>query len=214
MLLVYIIFFSPLASFVFKAHEREYSVINELPSGTSTILVLGSGGTPEVGLSVYQRLGSSALQRCLEGVRLWKKDPQKILVFSSQGRPGFPSQASLYADVAREMGVTEEHIRLIENGVTTETEALDFITVFPQVNQIILVTSAAHLKRAARIFGAFGVKIFPAPTDFQVLIHPGGNRIRLWPSSEALSKWNNLIHEWVGLLWVEIRLSSNLFPAK
>lgn len=211
-LILVLVLSSSLSTFLIGWMENKFPVLHQVNQDSDIILVLGSGGVPDPRLSTFQRLSSSALQRTLEGVRLWKKDPNKMLVFSSQGKPGFPSQAALYADVAKEMGVPKFNIRLIEKGVTTETEALDFISVFPEINRIILVTSAAHMNRATRIFEAMGVSVIPAPTDFQVLEHPGGNRSRLWPSFEAFGKWNTLIHEWVGLLWVEFRVRSRFYP--
>lgn len=92
---------SPLSSYLTYQQEREYQVLQDLPQHAEAILVLGSGGVPEVGLTAVQRLDHAALQRTLEGIRLWKLNPEKLLIFSSQGRPGYPSQASLYANVAK-----------------------------------------------------------------------------------------------------------------
>jgi len=192
--------------------ESDYPVLNDIPADTSLIVVLESGGVPAEGLSVYQRLDLADLHRTLEGIRLWKLHPDKLLVFSSKGRDGYPSQASYYADVALEQGVDPAQIRLIEKGVTTETEALDFTEQFPEVKKIVLVTSAIHLRRASGIFQAAGVEVIPAPADFQVKIQPGGNRINWFPSLTSLIKWNTLLHEGIGLVWVELRVWMGEFP--
>ncbi|MDG1279228.1 MAG: hypothetical protein P8O16_18260 [Algoriphagus sp.] len=76
-----------------------------LPENSELILVLGSGGTPEAELPVSQRLGTAALQRCIEEIRLWNLDPRKTLVFSLRGKEGYPSQSSVYADFANEQVV-------------------------------------------------------------------------------------------------------------
>ena len=198
------LFLSPLAAILLKVQERRYHVLNELPQDVSSIMVLGAGGIPEVGFPVYQRLGSSVLQRCLEGIRLWKLDKTKLLLFSSQGREGYPSQASLYADFAMDQGVDPARIFLLENGYNTESEAIDFKKSFPQEESLILVTSASHMRRASKIFSKYGIEVTPAPTDFKILIHPGGYRYSFLPSSGALIYWNILIHEWLGLFWVEL----------
>lgn len=203
---------SPISSFLVQRMQSAYPVLNDIPADTSLILVLGSGGVPAEGLSVYQRLDLAVLQRTLEVIRLWKLYPNKLLVFSSKGRDGYPSQASYYSDVAVEQGVDPAHIRLIEKGVTTETEALDFTEQFPEAKKIVLVTSAIHLRRASRIFEAAGVEVIPAPADFQVKIHPGGNRINWFPSLSSLIKWNTLLHEWIGILWVDLRVFLGQFP--
>lgn len=202
LLFIYVLFLSPLAAVLLRVQERRYAVLKELPQDVSTIIVLGAGGTPEVGLSVYQRLGCSVLQRCLEGIRIWKLDQTKLLVFSSQGREGYPSQASMYADLALAQGVDPARIFLLENGFNTESEALDFRKSFPDEKSLILVTSASHMKRALRIFSYHGIAVTPAPADFKILIHPGGTRYSFLPSAAGLNYWNILIHEWVGLIWV------------
>lgn len=199
---IYLLFFSPLAAVLLSVQERRYAVLKALPPDVATIIVLGAGGTPEVGLSVYQRLGSSVLQRCLEGVRIWKLDQTRLLVFSSRGSAGYPSQASMYADLAIAQGVDPARIFLLENGFNTESEALDFKKSFPDEKSIILVTSASHLRRASRIFSNHGLTVTPAPADFKILIHPGGTRYSFLPSATGLDYWNILIHEWLGQLWV------------
>lgn len=207
-----LILMSPISSKLIQGQERRYEVLDEVPEDVSILLVLGAGGVPEDGLSVYQRLDNAVLQRTLEGIRLWKLNPEKLLVFSSRGREGYTSQALLYADVALEHGVDPTQIRLIEKGVTTETEAFDFIGQFPEVKKIVLVTSAIHLRRASKIFEGLGVKVIPAPADFLIKIHPGGNRINWFPSLSSLIKWNTLLHEGIGILWVELRIATGLFP--
>jgi len=201
---IYILFLSPLSAILLKVQERRYHVLQKMPQDVSAIIVLGAGGTPEYGFSVYQRLGPSALQRCLEGVRLWKLDSTKLMLFSSQGRKGYPSQASLYAELAIDQGVNQESIFLLENGYNTESEAIDFKKSFPEVESLILVTSASHMRRASKIFLKYGIEVIPAPTDFKILIHPGGEHYNFLPSLNALKYWNILIHEWVGMFWVEL----------
>ncbi|MDO9554927.1 YdcF family protein [Rhodonellum sp.] len=211
-LLFFLILMSPLSAKLVHWQERKFVSLQEVPEDFPVILVLGAGGVPEEGLSVYQRLDHAVLQRTLEGIRLWKLHPEKLLVFSSRGREGFVSQASMYAAVAMEQGVDPLQIQLIEKGVTTETEALDFIGEFPEVRKIVLVTSALHLSRASRIFERVGLEVIAAPADFQIKIHPGGNRLNWFPSLRALVKWNALLHEGIGLLWVEIRVMLGIFP--
>lgn len=214
LILILILFLmSPVSSFLIQRMESMNPVLNELAEDTTpVILVLGYGGVPVEALSSYQRLDAAALHRTLEGIRLWKLHPHSLLIFSSRGREGYVSQASLYADVALELGVDHRQIRLIEKGTTTETEALDFIGQFPDVKKIVLVTSAIHLPRASRIFEAVGVEVIRAPADFQVKIHPGGNRINWFPSLNSLTKWNTLLHEWIGILWFELRVFIGQFP--
>lgn len=96
---------SLLSRFWLGFEERKHKVLKLLPENSELILVLGSGGTPEAELPVSQRLGTAALQRCIEEIRLWNLDPRKTLVFSLRGKEGYPSQSSVYADFANEQVV-------------------------------------------------------------------------------------------------------------
>lgn len=198
--------FSPLASWILSNYERKYSPLQFIPADVCHILVLGSGGTPEPGLSVYQRVDEAALQRVMEGIRLWKKYPDRTLVLSSRGKEGYPSQAEVYADIALDQGVDADKIFLLREGYTTETEVKDWMRNFPRTKKMVLVSSASHLLRSSKLMKAYGLKAIPAPAHFVVKKHPAGHSWNFLPSVDALEKWNVLLHEWGGLAWVEFRL--------
>lgn len=201
-----VVFMSPLSTWLVYDLERTHLPISqEVPDTCTKIVVLGSGGTPESHLPPVQQLGEAVLHRVLEGIRIWKTNPDRFLVFSSRGREGYPSQASMYSQVALELGVPEPKILLMEEGYTTETEVQDFIALFPKEKEIILVTSASHMPRAIALFAAYGVDAYPAPTHYTVKTHPGGRRLNFMPSFSALEKWNILMHEYVGRLWIKIK---------
>lgn len=204
-LLFWVIFLSHLGSWVLSQYERRYSPLQEIPVDVSHILVLGSGGTPEEALSVYQRVDEAALQRVMEGIRLWKKFPDRTLVFSSRGKEGYPSQAAVYADIALDQGVDPEKIFLLKEGITTETEVKDWLRNFPETKKLVLVSSASHLLRASKIADFYGLDVVPAPAHFVVKLHPAGWRLNFLPSIGALEKWDILFHEWGGLIWIELR---------
>lgn len=164
------------------------------------ILVLGAGGTPEPELSPMHRISGSPYHRVMQGIHVWQQVPKALLVFSSAGREGYPSQAEMYAEVAREWGVPDSVIRIVPTPKTTREEARDFKAAFPDAESLILVTSAMHIPRAMKIFEKQGLEVIPAPSDFRVKRHPDGERFGWIPSLEAMLMWQGYLHEKAGMV--------------
>ena len=182
--------------------EREFPTWESHQSQAPYILVLGAGGTPDPQLGPLHQIGGSPLHRVMQGIRVWRHIPESLLVFSSAGRPGYPSQAEMYAEVARDWGVPDSVIRLVTTPKTTLEEARDFVEAFPQAQEIILVTSAQHMPRAKEIFEDYRLKVIPAPTDYRIRRHPDGERFPWIPQLEALQLWQGWLREKVGTwLW-------------
>ena len=73
----------------------------------------------------------------------------------------------------------------------------------------LLISSAMHLPRAAKVFRKIGIDPVLYPSDF--LSRGGGNNFLedyLLPSSRALNYWENLIKEWIGTVTYAIAGSS------
>jgi uncharacterized SAM-binding protein YcdF (DUF218 family) len=65
----------------------------------------------------------------------------------------------------------------------------------------LLITSASHMYRSARIFEKQGIAIIPVPVDYQTAASLRWTRFDL---EDGIQNWNQLVHEFVGLLayWV------------
>jgi uncharacterized SAM-binding protein YcdF (DUF218 family) len=68
------------------------------------------------------------------------------------------------------------------------------------VDTVILVNSALHMRRARADFERAGLKVIPAPTDFESLGRSAEARDRL-PDADALEGSGRAFKEWVGS-WV------------
>lgn len=72
------------------------------------------------------------------------------------------------------------------------------------VNNIVLVTQAYHMPRAALEFRKAGFQVLPAPTAF--IGHAGESRWHDWlPTPAAWANSYLLAHETIGMLWYRIR---------
>ena len=69
-----------------------------------------------------------------------------------------------------------------------------------QCENVLLVTSAAHMPRAVGLFRQLGISVTPVPTDFRAVDYPPTVFLFL-PSVEALSLTTGAMREYIGL-WV------------
>lgn len=69
------------------------------------------------------------------------------------------------------------------------------------IENVLLVTSALHMPRAAAIFRKQGIAIIPAPADFEAIPPAGPWLLRWLPDSGALYRSTRALKEYLGL-WV------------
>ena len=156
-----------------------------------------------------------ASDRFIQTLRLYKTGHiQKILITGGQASP-FPDhdlrESDFLTETFVEMGVPREHIinernarNTIENAKLTRGH-LDSMGVR---DSILLITSAAHMPRSARIFAAEGIPFRAYPCDYYV--KPSGSRFgwsSLKPSNDAFVQWRSLLHELMGYAWVLLKYS-------
>jgi uncharacterized SAM-binding protein YcdF (DUF218 family) len=200
--LIFLFFTDPPKQIIYhweRAHS--YLEVDDSHQGLP-ILVLGAGGRPEEGLNPVHQLEKSPTFRVLEGIRVWQRSPGSMLIMSSAGREGFISQAEIYVEAAKELGVPADRLAIVPTPKTTYEEAVHFREKFPQVSRVILVMSAMHMRRAKVLFESQGLEVVPAPCNFTVLRHPDDSFRLPWPSSEGLVLWGMVLHEVVGMVFL------------
>ena len=193
--------------------EQTYPAIPELRPGDPLpaalqrvryIIVLGGGNKGEEGIAASNRLSANSLSRLTEAVRLWRLMPDRRLIVSGPGDPGFPSHADVVAEAAMSMGVPAERIIRIDTAHDTEEEAGAVRKLIANA-PAALVTSAWHLPRAAGLFKQAGVDILPCPADFLALVDP----VFHWPDLafdvDGLERSSLAVRERIGYLWVWLR---------
>jgi uncharacterized SAM-binding protein YcdF (DUF218 family) len=68
-------------------------------------------------------------------------------------------------------------------------------------SEVLLVTSAFHMRRAEACFLKSGYKVLPYPTSMRAhVINWVNPAIYFVPSLDSLNRWNLLLHEWVGYI--------------
>jgi uncharacterized SAM-binding protein YcdF (DUF218 family) len=158
---------------------------------------LGAGGTQHP----YPELGSAA-DRIWHAARLYRAGKAPVLLLSGGShRPQHETEAMAMKALLMDLGVPESALWLETRSLTTGQNARFSAEILRHrgVDTVILVTSAMHMRRAQAEFERAGLKVHPAPTDFESAGLQATARDWL-PSAEALDASGRAFKEWVGYL--------------
>lgn len=188
--------------------ENQYPVVEQLPSDTGLILVLGYGHSYQPERPINSILNPVALSRLSEAVRLWKTKPTIPLIVS--GAPSLnatPGHAELMEKMALELQVPQTHIVRFDNSLDTEDEIVSAVKLLSEATgtdrRLVVVSSAIHLPRAAMLLDQHNAFYTLAPAEF--IVDTRGSYL---PGGHSLYNTDRAVHELVGMLWYRLR---NLF---
>lgn len=203
--ILYLFSFSPFSYLILHPLESRYVPISSsnLNKEVRWIVVLGGGSREGKTLTPEDRLGGASLKRLLEGVRLSRLLPQSQLVLSGGDYRGISPDALIMRQVALNQGVARKRIILEATSWDTADQAKylkDRLGRAP----FYLVTSAAHMTRAMRMFIRLDTKPIAAPTDFRALWAPF-QITDLFPQAGVLADTESAFYEYLGLCWGLIR---------
>ena len=200
--LLLLLFFSypPVGNYLTLQLESQYSKYDYKDDDIAFIHVLGSGHTENNKWPLSSQIGSASLKRTIEGITIYKKlnKPNIKLIFTgySGSNSNTIPNAEINASIARIAGIGNQNI--IINGKPKDTkEEGDFAKSILGVSPFILVTSAAHMPRAMKLFKDLGLNPIAAPTSFH------GNDLELLtvPKLRSLQLSKTAIHEYLGIVW-------------
>jgi len=109
---------------------------------------------------------------------------------------------------ALQMGVPRESTIIEAKSQTTQQNAAclaDILSDTP-IHRIGLVTSATHMRRSERVFQHHfpDTRVVPIPVNFQY--NPPVMRLGYFiPNTRSFEKSQEVLHEYIGLLWYRIR---------
>jgi len=115
------------------------------------------------------------------------------------------------ADVMRSFfvmaGIAEERLILERESVNTAASAIALATLMKvdasESQPIRLLTSALHMARSKAVFASNGFDVCPIAVDRRAVKNVAW--FRLVPQSTALRKFDELLHEWVGMLYYRLK---------
>jgi uncharacterized SAM-binding protein YcdF (DUF218 family) len=195
----------PVASHTLRgAMEAAYPplAVNALPR-VEAIVVLGGGVRPAELLGRSPNLMEAA-DRVWHGARLFHASKAPLLVLSggSDMAKSATSEAEAMRQFALDLGVPDGAILLEERSRNTRQNAQFTAEILKAkgVSQILLVTSALHMRRAVSQFESQGLTVIAAATD-----HEARSRFTAvdWlPDAEALEgsarAMKELLAQWTG----------------
>lgn len=156
----------------------------ELPLAQA-IVVLGGG--IEVPQSGRPDLNQAA-DRMWHAARLYKAGKAPVLILSGglAFAEGTISEAASMQTFLSDLGVPDAAMLLEERSVNTRENAQYTAKLMREkgMQSLLLVTSALHMPRSARLFEAQGLKVLPAATDHEFRTYPVWRS--LLPDAQAL----------------------------
>lgn len=193
----------PVAEGLLAPLENRYPPVTDVSGldNVAAVVVLGGGWQPKPEWPVTSQLHESSAIRLFEGLRLLRAWPQaRLIVSGASWRGDLEPVAFGYAKAARELGVSEERITILDTPVDTAQEAYTVRAALGAEPRFVLVTSASHMPRAMRHFQWVGLDPIPAPTQYLT-----GRLKREWlefwiPSANHLRKTERACYEYLGLL--------------
>ena len=182
--------------------ERQYPPvpIDSIPAADAIVTLGGAIGAPQPP-RLYPDL-SGAADRVWHAARLYEAG-KAPLVLASGGTLPWRDQQFREADAMKSLlqswGVPSDSILTESRSASTYQNATHTAAIVDRrdLDRVLLVTSALHMRRALATFRSAGVNAVPAATDYRVVEGPT-SIFDLLPASGALGASTAAIHEYVG----------------
>jgi len=170
------------------------------------IVLLGGSMLPVIAPRILPETGNAG-DRVIHAGRLWRQKRAPKMVVTGGYIPfmthAVGSEADLYASLLTELfDVPDSSILRVGGSYTTQDDADLTTRLFDSTGlkkEILLVTSASHMPRAAALFRKHGFIVHPAPTDFNGTENDAFLYFKLLPSADALEQTCTALHEYLGL---------------
>lgn len=181
--------------------------LEERPADAEAIVVLSGylRVLDEKGTQV--ELGEDTLYRCLKAAEVYHEGKPCPVVVSGgkvdSATPG-PSLAAAMRDFLREQGVAASDLIVEDRSRTTYENAVESCRLLDErgIHKIVLVTDAAHLRRAVACFHKQGADVVPCGCRYRAL---GIDWARAFlPDPAAARGCRDACHEWLGIGWYRL----------
>jgi uncharacterized SAM-binding protein YcdF (DUF218 family) len=168
------------------------------------VVVLGSSHVTDPGVPESGQLSGSSLFRLVEGIRIHRRLPRAWLVLSGGATDDPQANAVLAGRVAESLGVDGDRM-IIEDRPHDTFEEAKLLQPMLKDKPFVLVTSAAHMVRAMKLFQESGMRPIAAPTDFIIKDNKQLTAKDILPTCSNLEISQRVIYEWLGDVWIYVR---------
>lgn len=165
------------------------------------VVVLG-GMVEQVPKVRYGEWGEAA-DRFEGGIEVFRAGKAPLLVFMGAKMPWMPDagpEGDILAERAELLGVSGEAIRVTGKVRNTAEEAIAVKELLAELERpnVILVTSAFHMNRAAMLFRNVDIKVQPFPVDFRATYYRELTLVDFLPSAEGVENSELAMREMLG----------------
>ncbi len=190
---------------VLRSLEHYHAPLSAVAAGSAMkwVIVLGGGTSSDASLPPTGSLSDATLARLVEGVRVHRQLPGSRLVLSGAGVFGSGSDAESMSALALALGVARQDIVVDAGSPDTETQARNVRQII-KGEPCVLVTSAAHMRRAVALFRKAGLDPIPAPTHFVAQANTGLRPADFYPRIGGLMAAQIAAHEYLGIAWAAL----------
>lgn len=185
--------------------EHQYPLLEiERAPEAQAIVVLGGGvalPTPQAPVTV----GPTA-DRAWFGSLLHRADKAPLILISGGGEP---PEAPLIKELMTGWGVPADRIAIEPASLNTRENANESRRMLAAqgIDEILLVTSAMHMPRAAAAFSKSGFQVRPFPVGFRSLppVDTSPRIVQLLPNADALAATSEALLELVAWAYYRLR---------
>jgi len=198
-LLLMLFSWQPFANKVLYPLENEYPTF-DINQPVYAIVVLGNLHDVREDIPPQAQLRGTGLYRLMEGLRIWRANPEAMLLLSGYAGNESRSYAAVSKDIAIQMGVPAEKILTFPQAKDTQQEA-ELTAPHLEDIKFALVTSGSHMSRSIQWFEKQGLKPIPAPAHFYAKQDFQNLKIE----TPALRKTERAWYELLGKLWMWLK---------
>lgn len=192
--------FQPFSNALLAPLENFHKSLLQTPK-VNYILVLGSGHKSDESLSITSQVKMVAINRLVEGIRHYKNLENAKLIVSGYGSSDESSHALMQEKLAISLGVKQEDIIRLDTPKDTKEEVIEAKKIVGD-NELILVTSASHMKRSFLLFEKEGLNVIASPTNHLAY---EDDSYSAYFSAKNIRNCEMAIHEYLGLLYSYLR---------
>lgn len=192
--------FQPISNAILAPLENSHKSLLQTPK-VNYILVLGSGHKSDESLSITSQVKMVAINRLVEGIRHYKNLENVKLIVSGFSINGGDSHALMQEKLAISLGVKQEDIIRLDTPKDTKEEVIEAKKIVGD-NELILVTSASHMKRSFLLFEKEGLNVIASPTNHLAY---EDDSYSAYFSAKNIRKVEMAMHEYLGLLYSFLR---------
>ncbi|HUO80111.1 MAG TPA: YdcF family protein [Steroidobacteraceae bacterium] len=195
----------PLVGDLLSLAVEEYPPLGaSQPVPVGAIVVLGGGVRRNGAAPGGAALTAASLERLAGGAALARRTGLPLVLSGGSVEAGAAEAEVMQAVLRRDFGLEARWLE--RRSRTTRENARETAALLAPlwIKNVVLVTSAVHMRRAVAEFEAAGVTVIPAPVGGTLTV---GRGLGAWlPKAEALARSSDALYEVAGLLVARLGL--------